>query len=585
MQLPWIGKKVDRRTPWVIGLAAAGLLTASAGTYVVVNRATPKSDVVAELTVPVEAKNLTVRITASGTVVPIQSVNISPKTAGLLRELRVEQGDKVEAGQIIARMDDSQLQAQLAQARASLAQAQAQLDKLRAGSRKEEIAQARSRLNQAQAQLAEAQAGSRPEEIAQARARLAQAQAQLAEAQAGSRPQEIAQARARLAQAQAQLTAAQASNPQQIAQAKAQVQAAQARVDLARQRQRANQSLAQQGAISQDRLQEVISEYLTATANLEEAKRRLTQVQTGTSPGEIAQRQAAVTEAQQALEQLQKGTRSEVIAQRQAAVAEARQALEQRQNGTRSEEIARRQAAVAEARQALEMLQNGSRPEDIAQAQATVAEARGRLQAVQVQIEDTIIRAPFAGTVTQKYANVGAFVAPTTSSSAVASATSSSIVAIARGVEVLARVPEVDIGQIKLNQPVEIVADAYPDQVFKGRVRLIAPEAVVDQNVTSFQVRAMIDTGQDLLRSGMNIDLTFLGQELSNALVVPTVAIVTEKGQQGVMIPGQKNKPEFRPVTIGPTIGDQTQILQGVNVGDRVFIDMPKDSRPKPAAD
>ena len=533
MQLPWIGKKVDRRTPWVIGLAAAGLLTASAGTYVVVNRATPKSDVVAELTVPVEAKNLTVRITASGTVVPIQSVNISPKTAGLLKELRVEQGDKVEAGQIIARMDDSQLQAQLAQARASVAQAQAQLAKLRAGSRKEEIAQARARLNQAQAQLAEAQAGSRPEDIAQAQARLAQAQAQL--------------------------RSVQTANPQEIAAAQAQVKAAQARVDLTSSRVTRYQELARQGAITQDRLQEVLTDDRTARANLQEAQRRLAQIQTGTSPATIAQRQAAVVEAQQALEELQRGTRSE--------------------------EIARRQAAVAEARQALELLENGSRPEDIAQAQATVAEARGRLQAVQVQIEDTIIRAPFAGIVTQKYANVGAFVAPTTSSSAVASATSSSIVAIARGVEVLARVPEVDIGQIKLNQPVEIVADAYPDQVFKGRVRLIAPEAVVDQNVTSFQVRAMIDTGQDLLRSGMNIDLTFLGQELSNALVVPTVAIVTEKGQQGVMIPGQKNKPEFRPVTIGPTIGDQTQILQGVNVGDRVFIDMPKDSRPKPAVD
>lgn len=636
MQLPLIGKKVDQRTPWVVGLVAAGLLAASGGTYVVLNRAAPKTDVTA-LTVPVESKNLTVRITASGTIVPVQSVNISPKTSGILRELLIEQGDKVQAGQIIARMDNSQLQAQLIQAKASLEQAIAQLAKVRAGSRPEEIAQARARLAAAQAQLADAQAGSRPEEIAQARsrlaaaqaqlaeartgsrpeeiaqarARLAQAQAQLAEAQAGSRPEEIAQARARLAQAQAQLTAARTANPEQIAQARSQIQAAQARVDLTNERLKANQSLAQQGAISRDRLQEVISESRTAQANLEEAKRRLAQVENGTSPGEIAQREAAVREAQQALNLLLSGRRREEIAQREAVVREAQQAVNLLLSGTRREEIAQREAAVKEAQQAvnlllsgtrpeiiaqrqatvkeaqeaLDQLQNGSRREDIAQAEATVAEARGRLQAIQVQIDDTIIRAPFAGTVTQKYANVGAFVTPTTSGSSSASATSTSIVAIARGLEVLARVPEINIGQIKINQPVEIIADAYPDQTFKGSVRLIAPEAVLEQNVTAFQVRASLDTGQETLRSGMNIDLTFLGQELPNALVVPTVSIVTKKGKQGVMVPDKDNKPEFRPVTIGPTIGDQTQILQGINAGDRVFIDMPADRRPKPEVD
>lgn len=66
----------------------------------------------------------------------------------------------------------------------------------------------------------------------------------------------------------------------------------------------------------------------------------------------------------------------------------------------------------------------------------------------------------------QKYANVGAFVTPTTSASSSASATSSSVVALAEGSEVLAQLPEADIGRIKLGQKVEIVADAYPDQVF-----------------------------------------------------------------------------------------------------------------------
>jgi HlyD family secretion protein len=69
-----------------------------------------------------------------------------------------------------------------------------------------------------------------------------------------------------------------------------------------------------------------------------------------------------------------------------------------------------------------------------------------------------------------------------------------------------------------------------------------------------------------------------LGQELSNALVVPTVAIVTQDGNTGVMVPAlDNNKPTFKPVTIGPTIQNQTQILEGLKQDERVFIDLPQE--------
>jgi len=480
MQLPLIGK-VEKPRRWLVGLTAGSLLLISPATYFVIDRTRPKVDT-AELTVPAQAEDLTLRITASGSVVPAESVNLSPKTAGQLAELYVEQGDRVKQGQVIARMDDAELQAQLTQAKARLAQAEAQ--------------------------LAEVRAGTRPEEIAQARARLAQAEAQLAEARAGTRPEEIAQARA-------------------------QVAAAQAQVDLASKRMERYRYLVNQGAESRDRLDEASTEDRRAKASLREAQRKLQQLQ----------------------------------------------------RGTRSEEIQRIQAEVAEARQALTQSQNGSRPEAIAQAEAEAAAARGEVKAVEVQLADTIIRAPFSGTVTQKYATEGAFVTPTTSASSTTSATSTSIVAVAKGLEVLAEVPETDIGQIKPGQTVEIVADAYPDQVFKGRVQLVAPEAVVEQNVTSFEVQVEILTGQDQLRSGMNADVTFLGNELENALVVPTVAIATQKGQTGVFVPDRNNKPQFQPVTIGPTIQTQTQILQGLRPGERVFTELPRDFNPEAKTD
>ncbi|MBZ8178560.1 efflux RND transporter periplasmic adaptor subunit [Oscillatoria salina] len=474
MQLPLLGK-VKSPLRWFLGLMAASILLVGSGTYFLSGREANKLDL-EQLTVSVTEQDLTVKIEANGTVVPVKSVNISPKNAGILAKLYVDQGEIVEEGQRLAEMENAELQAQYLQVKANL--------------------------EEAKARLAEARAGSRQEEIAQAQARLGQAEARLQEA------------RSRI--------------PEQIQQAEAQVDAARARYDLAQKRLDRNQELVAQGAIAQDRFDEVENEVRSAQANLLEAQRRLEQTRNTNNP-----------------------------------------------------EIAQLQASVAEAEAALAQLREGARPEEIERLQAAVAATEAQVVAAEVRLEDTVITAPFAGIITQKYATEGAFVTPTTSASNTASATSSSILAIAEGLEVLANVPEVDVGQLKPGQPVEIIADAYPEEVFQGEVELIAPEAVVEQNVTSFEVRVSLQTGQDRLRSGMNVDVTFLGNTLKDTLVVPTVAIVTREGETGVMVPDEDRLAEFRPVTIGLTLENQTQILSGLQAGELVFIDLPESSQPK----
>jgi HlyD family secretion protein len=457
-----------------MGAMAAGILVVGGAGYFAIATG-PSENELETLTVPAQAQNLTVRIAASGTVRPVQSVNLSPKTAGRIAKLLVEQGDRVEQGQEIALMENDDLRAQFIRAQAELAQAQAR--------------------------LAEAEAGTRPEEIAQAQARLVQAEARLSEALQGK--------------------------PREINQTIAQLESARSRLALARARVERYRALVEEGAVTQDRYDEAFTEARNANAAVIEAEQRLEQVRNSASP-----------------------------------------------------EIGQLKAAVAEARFALEQLRNGTRSEEVAQLQAAVKAAEAQVASAQVQLQDSIIRAPFSGIVTQKYATEGAFVTPTTSASSTASATSTSIVALAKGLEVLANVPEADVGQIQPRQPVEIVADAFPDRVFRGRVQLVAPEAVIEQNVTSFEVRvALAPEAQEALRSGMNVDLTFLGEQLSNALVVPTVAIVTQDGETGVMVPDEDDEPTFQPVTIGPTVQDQTQILEGLDPGQRVFIDLPEDFR------
>ncbi|MBE9095788.1 efflux RND transporter periplasmic adaptor subunit [Tychonema sp. LEGE 07203] len=564
---------------WAIGLVAAGLLAVPTTLYIAKIRSQPKVDAIAAMTVPVEAQNLTVRITSSGTVQPVQRVNLSPKGSGRIAELFVEQGDKVEAGQIVARMESRDVEAQLAQAKAREASVRAKLAKIEAGNRSEDIASARARLDQAEATLAQLQAGSRVEEVNQGRARLAQAQANLQQLRAGSRIEEVGQGRARLAQAQARLADAQTGSlKQEIAQAQTQIESSKAQAELTAKRVERNRPLVQEGALAKDKLDELIKEDRTAQAKLTESQKRLQQLQESRK-SQIKQLQAAVDVEQQALKQLQNGTRSEAIAKGEAEVAEAKSKLTQLENGNRPEEIAKAEAGVAEAKSQLAAQENGARPEEIAAAKADLAEAQAQVRFQEVQLEDTKVRAPFAGVITQRYAIEGAFVTPATSASEATSATSTSIVALAKDVEVLAKVPEADISQIKPGQIVEIVADAYPDKVFKGKVKLIAPEAVKERDVTLFQVRVALDTGKDFLQSGMNVDLRFIGQKLSNALVVPTVAIVTNKGQTGVLVPDEKQQPKFKPVTVGSTIGNKIQILEGAKAGDRVFTELPQGKK------
>lgn len=473
MPIVLFGKKFAWSTVGIVGILAAGIAGIGSTVYVATRDASAEENLV-DLTVAVQAKNLTVRVTASGTIVPVRSVNLSPKTSGRLVELMVEQGDRVQKGQPIARMENEEILAQGKQAEAQLIQAKARLAELEAGSRSEEIERAKARLQKAKAQLAELKTGTRTEDIEQA---------------------------------------------------KAQVESAGARAELAKQRRDRFETLYQEGAVSQDRYDE------------------------------------AVTEWEQA----------------RSALAEALQNLQELRNGPRSEEIERAEADVYEAQQNLLELQRGPRPEDIAHARAEVEESKWRMREIEERFQDTLVRAPFSGIVTQRYADEGAFVTPTTSASSTASATSTSIVAIAEGLEVLAEVPEVDISRIKSNQQVSVVADAYPDKSFRGRVRLIAPEAIKEENVTLFQVRVALETGLDKLMSGMNVNLTFRGDRLNNAIVVPTVAVVTYQGKTGVLVlDKEEQEPEFRPVTLGSTIDDQIQILEGVKPTERVFVDLPE---------
>ncbi|GAB1543591.1 efflux RND transporter periplasmic adaptor subunit [Scytonema sp. NUACC21] len=429
---------------WLVGFLILGLLIG--GGYLGVRQImmTQRQESQRRIqSAPVERTNLPVTISANGTIKPERAINVSPKTSGVLKELLVKEGERVQQGQIIAYMDDSNLRGQLTQAKGELANAQANLRLVLAGNRNEDIAKAQADVNRNEALLLQAQS----------------------------------------------------------------------RLDLASSRVRRLQGPVSEGAVARDSLDEALTEERNAKDNLEQVK-----------------------------------------------------------------------ASIAVARQEFAKQRNGSRPEEIEQAKAQVLAAQGRLQTIQEQINDTVIRAPFTGVVTRKFADPGAFVAPTTAGSDVSSATSSSILSLASRNEVTAKVAETNISQIKLGQSVSIQADAYPEKTFTGKVTQIAAQSTVDQNVTNFEVKTSVSDPQNLLRAGMNANVDFKVGLLDNALVIPTVAIVRQENSSGVMVlsgEGDRKRPKFRPITTGVTVGNKTVVRSGVREGEQVLLSFPPGARPQ----
>ena len=467
--------KIDKRLIWLLVAIPLVGIGSYAAYYQLVTAPQQRAQRKIQ-TAAVTRGNLTILVSANGTVQPESSVNVSPKNSGVLKRLLVKEGDFVKPGQIVAYMDNSNLQGQLLQSRGNLAAAQANLNKVVAGNRSQDIAQAQAQVDEANASLQKLIAGNRSQDIAGAKANLNKVQATYR----------------------------------------------QAAEDLRR-----NQELRAQGAISQQALSLARSTNDSA--------------------------QAQVEQSQQSLNLLKAGSRPEDIAQ-------ARSVLNQRQ-------------------QALNLLKAGSRPEDIAQARAQVMAAQGAVAIAQRNIDDTVIRAPFAGIIARKYADPGAFVTPTTAGSAVTSATSSSILALASTNEIVAQVAEASISQIRVGQVAIIKVDAYSGKTFEGKVTQVATQSLVQQNVTSFEVKVAVADSQRLLHQGMNVTSDFKAGELNQVLVVPTASIVQQKAVQGVFVAKKGGDPVFVPIVVGTTVNDKTEVKSGLTGNERVLLSFPPGTR------
>jgi HlyD family secretion protein len=281
-------------------------------------------------------------VIAKGIVAPVQHAALSMAASGIASEVLVQEGDRVEAGQVILRLNNQRQQAALAEAEAALASAQAQLDTLNAGPREQQVQAAQATLDAAKARLARLQEGARPDEVAAAKASLAASQAAL------KRLYEGADANTRIA-VQAELANAEAA-----------VHNAQAAYDKVA-------GDPNVGMMPQSlQLQQATNAYNAAKARADEL----------TAPPD-----------------------ADKVAQANAQIKQAQANLDKMQNPATAAELAEAQAMVDQAQAQLDLLKAGARKQEIAAAEAAVAQAQAGRDQAAVALADTELRAPFAGTV------------------------------------------------------------------------------------------------------------------------------------------------------------------------------------------
>ena len=136
-------------------------------------------------------------------------------------------------------------------------------------------------------------------------------------------------------------------------------------------------------------------------------------------------------------------------------------------------------------------------------------------------------RAPIDGIILQKYVEEGQIIASGVSN--VSGGTPIVDIADMNSVYIEAGIDEIDIGKILAGQSATIIAEAYPNIKFRGKIVRIAPEAKIEQNVTLFDVIVEVVNTEGKLKSGMNTSIEITIKKEENVLLVPTAALHTSK--------------------------------------------------------
>jgi RND family efflux transporter MFP subunit len=204
---------------------------------------------------------------------------------------------------------------------------------------------------------------------------------------------------------------------------------------------------------------------------------------------------------------------------------------------------------------------------------ASIEVAKAGVESAEVALENTIIRAPFNGTVLTKDADIGEMVVPMAASAG----SKSAVVTIAdmSSLQVEADVSESNIEIVNNNQPCEITLDAYPGLRYEGFVAKIVPTA--DRSKATVMVKVAFRNYDTRVLPEMGAKVLFLTKQAEKSemqekpfLSVPSTA-VTERDGKKIVYTVNDNIATSVVVTVGRRLGALTEMLSGITPGEKVI--------------
>jgi RND family efflux transporter MFP subunit len=205
--------------------------------------------------------------------------------------------------------------------------------------------------------------------------------------------------------------------------------------------------------------------------------------------------------------------------------------------------------------------------------------ARAQLEQAKVNYDFTFVRAPFAGVVTEKAAQVGEIVSPLSAGGGFTRTGVGTIVDM-DSLEVDVDVNEAYIGQVSPGMPAEAVLDAYPDWRIPAHVIAIIPAA--DRGKATVKVRVALEQKDGRIVPNMGVRVSFLKNKAAAptqalpGVLVPAAAVAQRDGRSVVFVVAD-GKAQQRAVTAAPHPGaaDMRRVPQGLSSGETVVLSPP----------
>jgi RND family efflux transporter MFP subunit len=200
-------------------------------------------------------------------------------------------------------------------------------------------------------------------------------------------------------------------------------------------------------------------------------------------------------------------------------------------------------------------------------AQSQLAAAQAKREHDQDLFDYTKITAPFAGVITQRFANLGALVQAGTSSSTQAMP----IVRLSEDdlFRLVIPVPETYVKYIHIGDPVSVRVSSL-DQSFPGKVARFSVD--VREDTRTMHTEVDVSNPKRVLLPGLYADATIQLEHKQDALAVPLQAVDHDGDQSTVDVVDASNKVEIRPVVLGIQTATDAEVLSGLKEGDMVVV-------------